>query len=194
MDDQVNAVSRMCYLNLRNLIKIGSHLSRELKIQLVHSNILSCIDYCNSVYGSLSESNLQKLQKIQNNAVRFVFGIYGKKRWQSVTPYLKELHFLPVRFRIKYKIALLVFKCINNLAPKYLLDLLSLRDAKRHRVPDFYFLKVPKTPQFSRTAGAFSHSGPRIWNTLPFSIRCISETSEFKTSLKTHLFKIAYTA
>ena len=167
----------------------------KLKIQLVHSNVLSSIDYCNSVYGALSEANLQKLQKIQNNAVRFIFGIYGKAKRQPITPYLKEIHFLPVRYRICYKIALLVFKCLNNIAPKYLADLLALRDTKRHSLRmdnDFYILKVPPPPQFSKTEGAFSHSGPKIWNDLPFAIRCISEIHVFKKRLKTHYFEIAY--
>ena len=189
------AVSKSCYLNLRNLGKIASHLTKELKIQLVHSNVLSFIDYCNAVYGALSESNLQKLQKIQNNAVRFIFGIYGKERRQSITPYLKKLHFLPVRYRIKYKIALLVYKCLNNLAPMYLIELLSLRDTKRQSLRldnDFYLLKVPPAPQFTRTEGAFSHSGPRIWNELPFSLRCINEIGAFKTLLKTTLFNTAF--
>ena len=195
LDNQVNAVSKSCYLNLRNLGKIASHLTKELKIQLVHSNVLSFIDYCNAVYGALSESNLQKLQKIQNNAVRFIFGIYGKERRQSITPYLKKLHFLPVRYRIKYKIALLVYKCLNNLAPMYLIELLSLRDTKRQSLRldnDFYLLKVPPAPQFTRTEGAFSHSGPRIWNELPFSLRCINEIGAFKTLLKTTLFNTAF--
>jgi hypothetical protein len=195
LDDQVNAVTRTCYLNLRNLMKIGSHLSRALKIQLVHSNILSFVDYCNAVYGSLSESNMKKLQTIQNNAVRFIFNLTGKDRWQSMTPYLKELHFLPVRYRIKYKIALLVFKCLNNLAPRYLSELLSLRETKRRSVrldDDYYYLKTPKPHQLSRTAGAFYYSGPRVWNELPFSIRCLSVIQDFKTSLKTYLFNTAY--
>ena len=114
-------------MNLRNLGRIGSKLSYELKVQLVNSCVLSFIDYCNATYGSLTEANLHKLQKIQNSAARFVFGIYGKARQQSMTPYLKKLHFLPVRYRIKYKVALLVFKCLNNLAPKYLATLLTLK-------------------------------------------------------------------
>ena len=173
LNDQINAVSQACYLSLRDLGRIGSQLSRELKIQLVHSNVLSIIDYCNAAYGALSEANLQKLQKIQNNAVRFIFGISGKDRWQPISPYLKELHFLPVRFRIKYKIVLLVFKCINNLAPCYLSDLVRLRDTKRHSLrldDDFYRLKVPPSPQFTRTNGAFSQCAPKLWNELPYSL------------------------
>ena len=195
LNDQINTVSQSCYLSLRDLRRIGAKLSRKLKIQLVHSNVLSTIDYCNSAYGALSEANLQKLQKIQNNAVRFIFGIYGKDKWNPISPYLKELHFLPVRYRIKYKIVLLVFKCINNSAPSYLSDLVHLRDTKRHSLRldnDFYRLKVPPSPQFARTEGAFSHCAPKLWNELPYSIRCISEIDCFKKVLKTHYFDLAF--
>ncbi|KAL5252011.1 hypothetical protein ACHWQZ_G014978 [Mnemiopsis leidyi] len=97
LDAQINAVSQVCYMNQRDLTKIGSKLSHDLKVQMVHSNILCFVDYCNSVYGKLSEKNIQKLQKIQNNAVRFIFGLYGKKKNEAVLPYLKKLHFLPIR-------------------------------------------------------------------------------------------------
>ena len=50
MDDQINYVSQICYLNLRNIRKIGNRLTYDLKVQLVHAYILSMIDYCNSVY------------------------------------------------------------------------------------------------------------------------------------------------
>ena len=134
-------------------------------MQLVHSNILSHIDYCNAVYGGLTESNIQKLQKIQNNAVRFIFKLYGKKRREHIMPYLKQLHFLPIRFRIKFKAALLVFKCLNNMAPKYLYEMVQLRDIRRTSVrldDDFYILKIPKPPNFSRTCAAFSYFGPTV--------------------------------
>ena len=96
MDDQISYVSQICYLNLRNIKKIGSRLTHELKVKLVHANILSVIDYCNSIYAGITEKNLQRLQKIQNNSVRFIFKLNGKKRWSSISPYLKKLHFLPV--------------------------------------------------------------------------------------------------
>ena len=195
LDDQITATLQVCNMNLRNLGRIGSRLSHELKVQLVNSCVLSFIDYCNAAYGSLTEVNLHKLQKIQNSAARFVFGIYGKAKQQSMTPFLKKLHFLPVRYRIKYKVALLVFKCLNNMAPKYLAALLTLRDPNEHSLrldSDFYMLKIPPSPQFKRTEGAFYHYGPKTWNELPYSLRCFSEIDLFKRHLKTHYFNIAY--
>ena len=182
-------------MNLRNLQMIGSRLSHELKVQLVHSCILSQIDYCNAVYTSLTEQNLQKLQKIQNDAVRFIFGIKGVARRTPISPYLKKLHFLPVRYRIKFKVALLVFKCVNNLAPIYLSSLLKLRNPKRRSVrldDDYFLLNIPAMPHFKRTEGAFSISGPKIWNDLPYAIRCLSDLILFKKALKTFYFDLVY--
>ena len=195
LDAQINSVSQLCYLHQRDLSRIGSKLSLDLKVQMVHSNILCFIDYCNSVYGKLSEKNLQKLQKIQNNAVRFIFGLYGRKSRESVLPYLKKLHFLPVRYRIRYKICLLVFKCINNIAPNYLKDLLSLRETRRRSSrldDDFFLLRVPSRPNFSRSEGAFSFIGPKLWNGLPRELRSLSSVDVFKKSLKCHFFNIAF--
>ena len=195
LDAQINAVSQICYLNQRNLSRIGTKLSHELKVQLVHGNILCFLDYCNSVYSKLTEKNLQKLQKIQNNAVRFIYGLYGKRRKEPISPYLKKLHFLPVRFRIKYKLCLLVFKCINDLAPEYLKELIFLREVKRRSSRldnDFFLLKVPPCPNFNKSQGAFSYVGPKTWNDLPYFIRSMSSANSLKTALKTHYFNIAF--
>ena len=195
LDAQVNTVSQVCHINQRNLNRIASKLSYELKIQLVHSNILCHIDYCNAVYSGLTEYNLQKLQKIQNNAVRFIFDLHGSKKREHITPYLKRLHFLPVRFRIRYKIALMVFKIINNLAPDYLKNLINLRetnDRSSRLDDDFYLLKVPPLSQSTKTCAAFTYSAPMIWNELPYSLRSISNLQTFKSSLKTQYFKAAF--
>ena len=193
--DQINAVSQVCYLNLRNLKRIASRLCFDLRVQLVQSNILSMIDYCNSVYGGLTEKNLFKLQKIQNNAVRFIYGLYGSKRRTSITPLLKKLHFLPVKYRTQFKVSMLVFKCVNNLAPEYLTALISLREVNRRSSrldDDYYRLKIPTPPRFTRTQAAFSYYSPSIWNGLPFELRCLTDITVFKKHLKTYYFNIAF--
>ena len=178
-----------------NLYRIASKLSYELKIQLVHSNILCFIDNCNSVYFSLTVKKLHTLQRAQNNAVRFIFNLYGEKSREHIMPYLKKVHFLPVRYRIMFKIALLMFKCINNVAPPYLSELLNLREIRRRSSrldDDFYLIKVPPSPHFYRTESAFSHCGPKVWNELPYQLRSETDIELFKKQLKTHYFDIAF--
>ena len=97
LDDQVLATQKVCNIYPHNLRRIGSKLPHALKVQLVHSCIFSVLDYCNCTYGALSCSNLQKLQKIQYDATRFIFNIKGKQKWEPITLYLKRLHFLPVK-------------------------------------------------------------------------------------------------
>jgi hypothetical protein len=113
-EDHVDAVVKSCNIHLRNLRVIGSKLNYELKRQLVHCLVFSKLDYCNSLLYGLPDYIIKKLQKVQNSCVRFLFGHKTLKKWDSVTPYLKQAHFLPIKQRIKYKIALTVFKCINN--------------------------------------------------------------------------------
>ena len=124
-----------------------------------------------------------------------IYGLYGTKRRETILPYLKKLHFLPIRQRISFKICLLVFKCINNIAPNYLKDMLKLREQRRRssRLDDDYFrLKVPPRPNFSRSEGAFSYIGPKLWNDLPKSLRSLNSIEVFKKSLKAHFFSIAF--
>lgn len=195
LNTQIKKISQTCYENLRKLGRIGSKLSKELKIQLVHSCIHSFIDNYNSTFFSLSHIQLKKLQKIQNAAVKYIFNLKGKDRFQSMKPFLKDLHFLPVVQRIRFKIAMLTFKCINNIAPSYLSCLLSLRQINSHSSRadnDFYILKQPPHPRCIKTTGAFSHSAPKIWNDLPYAIRSLTNIEVFKKSLKTHLFKFAF--
>ena len=124
-----------------------------------------------------------------------MFGLFGRKSKVSVLPYLKKLHFLPVRYRIRFKICLLVFKCINNVAPNYLKDLISLREIRRRSSrldDDFFMLKVPPRPNFSRSEGAFSYIGPKLWNELPIQLRSLNSVEIFKKSLKSYFYNLAF--
>ena len=105
-----------------------------------------------------------------------------------------KLHFLPVDYRIKFKISLLVFKCINNIAPDYLATLIKLRNPSKYsvRLDDDYFLLEYVSVNIKRSEGAFSYRAPKIWNKLPYELRSLNDLSKFKRSLKSYYFKAAY--
>ena len=194
MSTHITSIIQKCNMNLRNLWYIGSKLSHDLKIQLVHSMIFSHLDYCNSVLYGATNNDINKLQKIQNSSVRFIYGNLIKK-WDHVTPFLKKAHFLPVKFRISFKIALLVFKCINNIAPTYLQELLHLRDPKSNTLRidnDYFILQQPPIPSLKMSENAFKYSGPKIWNNIPYEIRSCETIAKFKCKLKTHYFNIVF--
>ena len=128
LEPQINQVIKTCYSRLHNLYRIGRMLDKERKLQLVLSYIFSCLDSCNILYYGLSKKLLTELQVLLNDCVCFV---YAKCRfcWRegvSVTKLAMELHILPIRYRILYKISLIIFKCIHGSAPDYLKDLILL--------------------------------------------------------------------
>ena len=113
-----------------------------------------------------------------------------------ITPLLKQLHWLPIRLRIEFKILLITFKVLQGSAPKYLIDLISVLPPSRYdlrRNNKGILLSTPK--RFTKaTMGdrSFMMAAPRLWNSLPISIRSACTTNDFKKKLKTFLFKKAF--
>lgn len=121
-DRQINSVVKTCFYQLRLLAKAKPFLSFKDLEKLIHTFISSRLDYCNSLYLGISQQTMSRLQIVQNATARFLCGV--KKR-EHITPILRSLHWLPMLFRVEFKVLLLVYKSINGLAPTYLSDLLT---------------------------------------------------------------------
>ena len=96
--------------------------NRPVSKSAVISLVTSRFDYCNGLLCGIPEELIRKLQRVQNNAARV---ITLTKKYDHITPVLKELHWLPVRRRIEFKILLLAYKCLHGTAPSYLRELLK---------------------------------------------------------------------
>uniref|UniRef100_A0A8C6M380 Reverse transcriptase domain-containing protein n=1 Tax=Nothobranchius furzeri TaxID=105023 RepID=A0A8C6M380_NOTFU len=116
----VKQVCRIFFFHLRNIAKIRSILSRSDTEKLVHVFITSRLDYCNSLLSGSPHNSVKSLQLVQNAAARVLMRI--KKR-DHISPVLASLHWLPVKFRIEFKI-LLTYKALNNQAPSHISDLI----------------------------------------------------------------------
>ncbi len=117
----------------------------------------------------------------------------GKKKREHITPILVHLHWLPVKFRIEYKVLTFVFKACHGLAPVYISDFICAYSPRRSlRSSSENLLTVPLSRLKSKGDRAFSVLAPKLWNSLPQSVRLSSSLSGFKSSLKTYLFSQAY--
>ena len=135
-------------------------------------------------------SILSKLQRVQNTAARL---ISRKRKHEHITPVLVSLHWLPVQYRIKYKILLYTFKALNNLAPVYLQELVNAYQPTRAlRSEDLQLLKAPRIRTKTYGERRLDKSAATLWNSLPQNIRHVQSVIIFKKLLKTHLFKAAY--
>ena len=120
--EQVNAICSSCYGHLKSIIQIIPYLNKSAAHTIVQSLIPSRGDNCNSFLAELPQYLIHKLQKVQNWAARIVLNV---KKHDSISVHLHQLHWLPVRFRIKFKINLLVYKSLNQQAPSYLTSMLN---------------------------------------------------------------------
>ena len=188
MSLHVNQVCQKGYYQLKKIRQIRKYLDKAATEKLVHAFITSNIDYCNSLLYGASDYVIDKLQRLQNAAARV---ICGAKKFDHITPLLKELHWLPVSYRISFKIALMAYKCINGQAPTYLSNLIEVKKPTRNlRSNSRTTLKVPlcKTATGSR---AFTSAAPEVWNPISENIKN-QNIDNFKKQLKTHYFKKAY--
>ena len=146
------------------------------------------LDYVNSLYYGLPEHLLDRLQRVQNAAARLVI---GANRFASSKALLKSLHWLPVRARIQYKIAVLVYRCINGFSPSYLRDLVTkyvpIRALGSSHSNDLCVPKI-KCNRYGRRS--FMSAAPSVWNQLPLSLKLSPDLNTFCAELKTHLFRL----
>jgi hypothetical protein len=153
------------------------------------------LDYCNSLLYGTSAANLVKLQRIQNSLARVVT---GTRKYDHITPALINLHWLPVRERITFKVATLAFKTIQSGQPPYLASLVQLYHPTRQLRSASEVRLHPLELRLARiaiTTRAFSAAAPTVWNDLPTDIRALVTTSSlatFRKHLKKHLFERSY--
>ena len=141
MSNQITNVCRSVRYQLRNIGFIRKYLTRSATKKLVHSLISSRLDFGNALLYNLPEVQIGKLQKLQNAAARIV---YCSSKRSHITPILKDLHWLPLKERIVFKILLLVFHIINGTSPSYNNDIIhAYQPTRTLRSSSSNLLQVP---------------------------------------------------
>ena len=92
------------------------------------SLVTSRLDYGNALLFEVNSGLINKLQRVQNTAARL---ITRTKKHNHITPVLVSLHWIPVQYRIQYKLLLYTFKALNGLAPIYLEELINIYQPTR---------------------------------------------------------------
>jgi len=193
MDKHVSAISRSCFYHIRAIRHIRPSLTDDMAKLVACSLVGSRLDYANSALFGVSQANIIRLQRIQNTLARVVVGPTTYMSAGSAGT-LQQLHWLPIEWRIKYKIAVLAFKCQSSLAPAYLSVLLSSYSPLRNlRSSDSNLLTVPSF-KLSFGSRGFRVAAPRTWNSLPAYIRACQSFTGFRRHLKTYYFNCAFNA
>jgi hypothetical protein len=197
MTTQINRTVSSCFFQLRQIKAIRKSLPIDVAKSLINAFVVSRLDYCNGLYANLPANQLDRLQSVMHAAARL---LYKTSRYASVTPLLRDLHWLRMPERIQYKLCLMVFKATHEMAPSYITELCqsvnvnvrrsTLRSADRGDV-----LVPTRSSKHNTMFGdrAFRIAGPNTWNSLPADIKSCSTIDTFKKKLKSHLFVKSYT-
>ena len=119
MKQHATQVASSCFYHLRRLKQIRRVVGKYVTAQLLSAFILYRLDYCNALLAGLPRATTDPLQRIQTAAARLVLNLRLR---DHVTPALKQIHWLPVVIRIKFKLCLFMHLIHLSRAPQYLAD------------------------------------------------------------------------
>ena len=191
MRPQVANVVRAANYHLTNISRARKMLTTEATKLAVHTLVTSRLDYCNSLLIGVSKTLITTLQNVQRTSARI---IVKRAKYESITPVLIDLHWLPIQQRIQFKVLLLVYKALHKQSPTYISNLLQLQPSRRQlrSSTSAFQLLEPRTHSVTFADRSFSCFGPRQWNSLPHHIKNAQTVVGFKKLLKHHLFHQAY--
>ena len=162
MNSHINKVCNASFYYLHNIRWIRKHLSRHSSETLIHAFVSSWLDYCNSLLYELPQ---------QNAAARLMF---EQPKFCHITPVLSQLHWLPIKYCIEFKILLMTFKAIHGMVPDYIIcKLLSQRKSTGYslRSSKKVVLEVPCSEILPTLGGtALCYAAPKLWNNLSSKI------------------------
>ena len=178
---------------------MANALSRSNQTQTTRSmtGVHFWLDCCNSLFLSLTDFELRRLQLVQNSLCRVVT---RSSSYSYITPQVKKLLLLPVRYRVQFKIGLITYKILNQGQPVYLRELIHPCTSSRNTRRSTPKLRFCQTPTFDHRVhkptkhfhNSFSHDAPVLWNSFPFHVRNSPSVASFRKHLKTHIFSSSF--
>ena len=142
-DTHVNGLISSGYYRLKLAYKYSKFLSLESKIRVVECYILALFNYGSPVLQNLSTFNCEKIQKLQNNCVRFICGL---RKYDHLSNSYRRLKMLKMTNRRDLQSLTVMHNILNCRAPDYLCNKVSFNiDFHDHLTRTFSQLRVPKT-------------------------------------------------
>ena len=163
------------------------YLTDDLTKQMYNAMILPIFDYCDTLYGTTDNDALTKLQRLQNRAGKILL---QKPIDTDTDKVLSDLKWIPLHKRVFYHTQILMYKCLNGLAPKYLADNFKYVTHEHYtRYHEQNMLYVSKT-KLAITTRSLKYQGAINWNSLPTNCRTAPTLSTFKPRVLKHMSSI----
>jgi len=181
MESHIKALSSSCFYHIRSFKQIRSSLDYDMAISVASAlQVSSRLDQVNSILYGAASKHTDRLQRVQKALARIFMHQRSHCSPLSSTALLQNLHWLPIEWGIRFKLATLAYKALRLHEPVWTLQSSSS-----------LLLSVPRC-NFEFGSRAFRISAPKIWNSLPANIRDCPSLPTFRRHLKTHYFQLAY--
>ena len=134
----------------------------------------------------ITKTQIVRLRPVQNMVDKIVT---LTRRCEHITPVLHSPHWLPVSYRIQYKVLLLTFKAFNGQMLSHLTEMLQPYKQACQLCPTVqHLLTVPATSYLTAGDSAFQNAAPKLWDDLSATARACTSLDDFKSHLKTIFF------
>ena len=177
---RVSAIIKACNYHLSQIAHVRQYITESACKLAVLGLVISRLDYCNGLLCAATDQQLHKLQLVQNRAARLVVRAQVPHgQIVHITLILKQLHWLPVKQRVRYKLCLIVHNSLHGTGPQYLRELLKLyvQDERLWQASNLQLVLCHPKRKVGRAG--FSVAGPDGWHTLPAAIRSIDSKDTF---------------
>jgi hypothetical protein len=190
IDRHISHVRKTCQFHLRNIYQLKAVIPKEALPKVIYAYINSRYDFCNSLLSGATEKQIQKIQLIQNSCARI---LTNRPRTESITAQLRDLHWLPVKFRVKFKLLVMAHKVVYDEQYPAYIDLRCRNPTRTTRSSSYVQLVSSYSPRLKSVGGrSVTQQMIRTWNELPGSIRMEENLMKFRSLVKTYLFTQAF--
>ena len=123
-ESNTTSIVKKSFSKLSGFYNLRKTLSIKTKTKLAETYVLSQLNYCDIVTQGMAATQKQRLQKVQNSCLRYIFGLC---KYDHITPYIHRLDTLNIDRRVRGHALTMLHKTANNTAPVYLTEKLSYR-------------------------------------------------------------------
>ena len=178
-DEHISDLCRKAAGQLNALKRLNSYIGMKAKATLVKSFVFSNFNYCPLVWHFSSEKSVQKVEKIHERALRFLYNDTSS----SYEQLLSKAGKCTMRISRLRTLCVEIFKTVSRLSPPFMRDIFKLKDTTRPtRNPNELIHHRPNQVTFG--SKSLLSLGPQIWNALPKNLKLIENIQTFKRVIK----------
>lgn len=184
----VNLSVAKAYGKLKNAWRFNKFLSEKSKFSICETYILSNFNYCDTILQNMTKLLQDKIQKVQNRCIRF---IYGLRKYDHISHFRKSSKILSMQNRRQLHSLTMMFRIKNGLAPSYLCERITRHsDVHNHNTRNRNNIIAPFARSNMRAMSFFIYIS-KSFNELSNDIKITGVTlNTFKTNCKKHLLEL----